>query len=384
MSSSLPKRHPLNDSERSEMIAAFEDYPYGVASPFHPQNTPSVFDVWTKLQTEHVNSFQHWPDEFVAYIPLELTLHDINTRLKEQDQCLKLPLPDQWTLAQVIAYAPSLISDGWQMPLRQRILGLQWLDVQGHLIGSGGRVLKNVTGYDLHRFHLGFHSSLGLPIAACIRTFRCSPYPMQAFEYTLEDTAEGLPRLEAFYQKLKAAPPQGIQAFSLEKAQASWKASLLWDAHPDILTHCLKGSSFTEAPTPCDPFNRNDFSLYCESRMPLSLDYFKDVLEDLNTDALRYQFAHQHLSLGWKEAPIQLPKYLEDEKTPKQIWTSPPEWTNWQRKQWHAQMPLVLWKEWSALRQAWKIKATQLQSPYWGDRQEDLTHESSISNLLPH
>jgi glycolate oxidase FAD binding subunit len=37
--------------------------------------------------------------------------------------------------------------------LRERILGMQVAGADGVLTRSGGRVVKNVAGYDLHRLH---------------------------------------------------------------------------------------------------------------------------------------------------------------------------------------------------------------------------------------
>jgi FAD/FMN-containing dehydrogenase len=45
--------------------------------------------------------------------------------------------------------------------LRDYVLGLQWVDGQGRLLSTGGRVMKNVAGFDLTRLLLGSCGTLG-------------------------------------------------------------------------------------------------------------------------------------------------------------------------------------------------------------------------------
>jgi len=47
-------------------------------------------------------------------------------------------------------------------PVRHQVLGLCVIDGEGRIVKSGGRLVKNVTGFDLHRLHTGAHGTLGL------------------------------------------------------------------------------------------------------------------------------------------------------------------------------------------------------------------------------
>lgn len=82
-------------------------------------------------------------------------------------------LPDEQarTLGGVIAAGksgPDRLRFG---PLRHHVLGVRVADSSGTITKSGGRLVKNVTGYDLHRLHTGARGSLGLIVEASLRLF---------------------------------------------------------------------------------------------------------------------------------------------------------------------------------------------------------------------
>ncbi len=56
-------------------------------------------------------------------------------------------------------------------PLRHQVLGIQALQADGSLVKSGGRVVKNVTGYDLHRLWCGSHGTLCFLLEATLRLY---------------------------------------------------------------------------------------------------------------------------------------------------------------------------------------------------------------------
>src|SRR5690606_5541094 len=58
--------------------------------------------------------------------------------------------------------------------LRDRLLGMRVARADGTIIRSGGRVVKNVAGYDLGRLHTGALGTLGVILEA---TFKVQPLP---------------------------------------------------------------------------------------------------------------------------------------------------------------------------------------------------------------
>lgn len=56
-------------------------------------------------------------------------------------------------------------------PLRHHVLGTRILLADGSVARSGGRLVKNVTGFDLHRLHVGSRGTLGVLLEASLRLF---------------------------------------------------------------------------------------------------------------------------------------------------------------------------------------------------------------------
>jgi glycolate oxidase FAD binding subunit len=76
-----------------------------------------------------------------------------------------------------------LLATGWTGPLRMRfgsardfLIGIRVALPDGHLATAGGRVVKNVSGYDLMKLHFGGMGSLGVIVAASFKVF---PRPLR-------------------------------------------------------------------------------------------------------------------------------------------------------------------------------------------------------------
>lgn len=54
-------------------------------------------------------------------------------------------------------------------PLRDHVLGMRVVTADGTIAKTGGRLVKNVTGFDLHRLHTGAHGTLGLVAEVSLR-----------------------------------------------------------------------------------------------------------------------------------------------------------------------------------------------------------------------
>jgi len=124
-------------------------------------------------------------DRIVAYDPGDLTLsvesgiplRVLAKELAERRQFLPLGVPffDRATVGGTIA-------SGVDTPLRQQfgtardyILGMEFVTGEGNLAKSGGRVVKNVTGYDLHKLMIGALGTLGIITKINFRTFPQPP-----------------------------------------------------------------------------------------------------------------------------------------------------------------------------------------------------------------
>ncbi len=70
---------------------------------------------------------------------------------------------------------------------RDSLLGLRFVDGQGTVVKNGGRVMKNVTGYDLAKLLCGSHGTLGVLSEVCLRT---DPVPEREITLALDGLAE--------------------------------------------------------------------------------------------------------------------------------------------------------------------------------------------------
>ena len=81
-----------------------------------------------------------------------------------------------------------LLASGWTGPLRLRfgsprdfLIGIRVALPDGTLATGGGRVVKNVSGYDMMKLHYGALGSLGVIVAASFKVF-----PMPLHDVTVE------------------------------------------------------------------------------------------------------------------------------------------------------------------------------------------------------
>lgn len=102
-----------------------------------------------------------------------MSLRELESLLKEKGQFLPLAVPcfESATVGGAIA---SGIDSALRMQYgsaRDFVIGAEFVDGTGQLCKSGGRVVKNVTGYDLHKLLIGSMGTLGVITRVNFRTF---------------------------------------------------------------------------------------------------------------------------------------------------------------------------------------------------------------------
>lgn len=114
----------------------------------------------------------HHVRDMTATFHAEMTLAEANRRLLEAGQWLPLdgdPALSLGTLLLRNSTGPLRLGfGGW----RDLLLGVQFLDGRGRLVSVGGRVVKNVAGYDVGKFLVGSFGCFGTPITITTRTYR--------------------------------------------------------------------------------------------------------------------------------------------------------------------------------------------------------------------
>lgn len=97
--------------------------------------------------------------------------------------------PDQATLGGVLGAGQSGIDRLLYGPVRHHVLGVSALLSDGSVARSGGRLVKNVTGFDLHRLYTGSRGTLCVLLEASMRLFSI-PEDERAFTFTCASAAE--------------------------------------------------------------------------------------------------------------------------------------------------------------------------------------------------
>jgi glycolate oxidase FAD binding subunit len=125
-------------------------------------------------------------DQIAYYDPADLTLSvdagmslaKLNEALAQQQQFLPLAVPffEESTVGGAIAAGLSSSLRASYGSARDFLLGAEFVNGAGALTKSGGRVVKNVTGYDLHKLLIG---SLGTLAVLTRLNFRTFPLPQR-------------------------------------------------------------------------------------------------------------------------------------------------------------------------------------------------------------
>ncbi len=122
---------------------------------------------------------EHEAADLTCSVQAGMTLADLQQRLAEKGQFLALDPPDAeratigGTLA-ANASGPERLRYG---SARDLVIGLRLVLADGTIARSGGKVVKNVAGYDLNKLYIGSLGTLGVIVEA---NFKLTPRPERA------------------------------------------------------------------------------------------------------------------------------------------------------------------------------------------------------------
>jgi len=124
-------------------------------------------------------------NRILAYEPRDLTLGvepgmacaDLDRSLREKGQFLPLSpsFPERATLGGVVVAGSDSPLRYTHGTARDFLLGVEFVTGEGVVSKSGGRVVKNVTGYDLHKLLIGSLGTLAVITRLNLRTFPLPP-----------------------------------------------------------------------------------------------------------------------------------------------------------------------------------------------------------------
>ena len=134
----------------------------GIGHPFVPD---------TKVSTVLLDRIVAWePDDLTVVVEAGVGVEELESTLAQKGQTALLhERPGGGTVGGALATGTS----GWRRyrygPLRDRVLETTLVTGEGRVVTAGGRIVKNVSGYDIPRLATGSLGALGLIARACLK-----------------------------------------------------------------------------------------------------------------------------------------------------------------------------------------------------------------------
>jgi glycolate oxidase FAD binding subunit len=137
---------------------------------------PEQFDVLLET-TKLIRLLEHEAPDLTCHVEAGSTIAALQAKLATKGQWLALDPPDaqQATIGGILASnasGPKRLRYG---TARDMVIGLHVVQASGEVARSGGRVVKNVAGYDLNKLYIGSLGTLGIIVEA---NFKLQPIPV--------------------------------------------------------------------------------------------------------------------------------------------------------------------------------------------------------------
>ena len=152
------------------------------------------------ISTQRLNRIiDHAIGDLTVTVEAGMTIAELQKTLIPSNQFLPLDpcYPESATIGGIIA---TMDAGNWRQGyggVRDLLLGLSFVRADGVIAKAGGRVVKNVAGYDLMKLFCGSFGRLGIITQATIRLY---PNPDSSTTLILQGS---LPKVEAFAQIIR-------------------------------------------------------------------------------------------------------------------------------------------------------------------------------------
>ncbi|MBG02444.1 MAG: hypothetical protein CL470_09285 [Acidimicrobiaceae bacterium] len=124
------------------------------------------------------------PEEMIVTVRAGTTVADLHEHLKEHGQ--RTSLPDRGgTIGGAIAVGENDLNVLGKGRVRDAVLQIRYISADGEIISSGAPVVKNVSGFNLHKLLVGSFGTLGLIAEVTLRT---NPIPVENTWLTADST----------------------------------------------------------------------------------------------------------------------------------------------------------------------------------------------------
>lgn len=172
--------YPHTEAEIAEVIACAHHNKWRVL----PKGSGSklswgglVENVQMVLSTQRLNQLiQHAVGDLTVTVEAGTKLADLQETLATAGQFLALDpvAPESATMGGIVATASAGSLRQRYGGVRDQLLGITFVRADGQIAKAGGRVVKNVAGYDLMKLFTGSYGTLGIITSV---TFRVYPLP---------------------------------------------------------------------------------------------------------------------------------------------------------------------------------------------------------------
>jgi len=114
---------------------------------------------------------EHEPGDLTATVEAGMTMATLQSALRARGQWLSLdpPDPEQATIGGVIAANASGPRRHLYGTARDLLIGVTVVTGDGVVVRGGGKVVKNVAGYDLPKLFVGSHGTLGVIVSVTVK-----------------------------------------------------------------------------------------------------------------------------------------------------------------------------------------------------------------------
>lgn len=173
---------PRTVEEASKIVKIINQYQLNVltrggGTRIHQGGQPDNIDIL--IETTAINRvLEHEAPDLTCHVEAGITLGQLQEQLSMTGQKIALDPPDA-----EFATIGGLLATNASGPKRLRygsardlVIGLHVIQATGEITRSGGRVVKNVAGYDLNKLYIGSYGTLGIIIEA---NFKLHPIPQQ-------------------------------------------------------------------------------------------------------------------------------------------------------------------------------------------------------------
>jgi glycolate oxidase FAD binding subunit len=149
--------------------------PRGGGTQMSRGNPPSSLDLVVDL-SRYNRFLDYQPADLTVTVEAGMSLAKLQEELAQGGNlaALEAPLAGQATIGGILASSSSGPLRHSYGPARDWLIGICVVSPEGVVTRAGGKVVKNVTGYDLNKLYTGSMGTLGVIVEA---TFKLAPLP---------------------------------------------------------------------------------------------------------------------------------------------------------------------------------------------------------------